>query len=168
MLESKDHWQISDSGGALDLTFAFVCAARWERMSNPLHLLSLYRSFVECGFPGEALFERGDNGFHLRAERTLDHDGVAGANGGEKLRFEIRRAIGIAAPLAGGKGVPQVAHQRATTIHEINVIGLDGVIQAGMQLRAGRPQFKHIAEDGDAPSLRANLRTPEHAERRRH
>jgi len=25
MLESKDHWQDIDSGGALDLTFAFRC-----------------------------------------------------------------------------------------------------------------------------------------------
>jgi hypothetical protein len=28
MLESKDHWQISDSSSALDLTFAFELAAR--------------------------------------------------------------------------------------------------------------------------------------------
>src|ERR1700719_1397133 len=88
----------------------------FERVARWVHQVRLYRGFVERGVAGEALFQRGDYCFHLRAERTLDHDGIAGANGGEDLRLKIRRAIGIAAAFAGGKGVPQVVHQRTTTI----------------------------------------------------
>ena len=49
--------------------------------------------------------------------------------------FERGRALGIAAPLARGKSVPQIAHQRTATIYQIDVVGLDRLDQAAMQLR---------------------------------
>src|SRR6516162_5146828 len=128
----------------------------------------LYRGFVERSLAGKALFERVDYCFHLRAERALDHDGVADPDGGDDLGFEIRRAIGIAAPLARGKGVPQVLHLRTTTIHEVDVIGLDGVIETAMQLGAARTQFEHVAEHRDPPAVRADFGLGEHVQCGRH
>jgi len=48
------------------------------------------------------------------------------------------------------------------------MVGLDGVIQAGMQLRAGGPQFEHIAQYRDPPALRTDLRPAKDAQGRRH
>src|SRR6201995_849037 len=102
-------------------------------MPDPFHRVRLYRGFVERGLAGKALFERSDNGFGFRSVRTLDHKNVAGPDGSDHLRFEAGRAIGIAAPFAGGKTVPEMMHQRTTTKYQVDMIGLDGVIQAGMQ-----------------------------------
>src|ERR1700683_1052513 len=72
------------------------------------------RGFVERGLAGKALFERVDNRFHLRAQRSLDHDRIAGANRPDRLGFETSSTLGIASPFARGKGIPQIAHQRTT------------------------------------------------------
>src|SRR6202140_4701735 len=126
------------------------------------HSIRLYRGFVVRGFAGKALLERIDYRFHLRAERSLDHDNIAGAYRGDGLGFETGRALGIAAPFTRGKRVPQVAHQRTTTIHQIDVIGLDGLIETAMQRGAGWAEFEHIAEHRDAPAVRADRSAAEY------
>src|ERR1700753_4499816 len=85
-----------------------------DQSANKTFGSALYRGFVERGPAGKTLFERVHNRLHLRAERSLDHDGIAGANGRDRLNLKCRRALGIAAPLARGKGVPQITHPRTT------------------------------------------------------
>ena len=41
------------------------------------------------------LLQRLDNRRHARAERALDHDDVAGADGGQHLRFERGGVFGL-------------------------------------------------------------------------
>ena len=53
-----------------------------------------------------AALQRLDDRTHAGAERSLDHDGVAAANGGEHLRLERGGGLGIAAPAARREAPP--------------------------------------------------------------
>ena len=86
---------------------------------------------------GELPFQRLDDRPHFRAQRTFHHHRVAGADGGEHGRLQPRRGLGIAAPAAGGKGLPQRVHQRPTAKHQVD----------GRPLRSVRPKR------GAAPAL---------------
>src|SRR5689334_21103667 len=104
------------------------------------------------------MLQRLDDRPHARAERTLDHDGIAGTDRGQNLRLESARLLCITAAAAGGKALPQGFHQRAAAEYEIDRISRHRLDQAAMQCAAARTEFQHIAEDGDAPAVRTDLR----------
>ena len=86
--------------------------------------------------------QRLDDGRHARAERALDHDGVAGADRGQHLRFERGRVLCIAAAAARGKSLPQRVHQRPAAEHQIDRIGqhrIDAARDARRGLSAQAP-----------------------------
>src|SRR5580704_17056964 len=56
-------------------------------------------------------------------------------------------------------------HQRTAAEYQIDGIGLDRRGETAMQRLALRPQFEHVAEDGNAPALRPDRRLAEQSER---
>ena len=61
-----------------------------------------------------------------------------------------------------------IAHQWTTTIYQIDVVGLDGLIQPAMQFCTGGAEFEHIAEHRNAPPAWTDDGLAEHVQRRRH
>ena len=83
-------------------------------------------------------------------------------------RFQPRRRLGIAAPGARGKSLPQRVHQRPATEHEVDPGGLDRLRKFAMQIGPWRPEFQHVAEHGDAPAALPDRRLAEQRDRRAH
>jgi len=56
------------------------------------------------------------------------------------------------------EGLPEGGHQRAGAEHEIDLVLSDGLDQVPVQLGAGGAELQHVAEHGDAASMRAKRR----------
>src|SRR3954451_19738992 len=108
-----------------------------------------------------ATLQRLDDGRHPGAERSLDHDGVTRLDGGKHMRFELGRGLGIAALTAGGKSLPERAHQRTAAEYEVDPVREHGHGQLAMELCALRTELEHIAEDRDPPSAWPDVGLPE-------
>ena len=117
---------------------------------------------------GKLPFQRLDDRPHFRAQRALHHHRVAGAEACEHGRLQRRRGLGIAAPRAGGKSLPERAHQRAGAVHEIDPGGGDRLGQSACKAAPCVAEFQHVAEHGDAAAARADRRLAEQRDRRPH
>ncbi len=89
-------------------------------------------------------------------------------DGGQHLRLERGRSLRIAAPALGGKGLPQRTHQRSAAEHEIDAVRGHRLGKLAMEIGAARPEFQHVAEDGDTPAARADPGLAEQGERGAH
>src|ERR1700720_3024529 len=81
-------------------------------------------------------FECFDDPRHAGAERSFDHDAVTGSRGSEHVSFELRRGRRVAASPLRGKRLPQGSHQRTAAEREIDIVFLDAVGEAAVQLAA--------------------------------
>ena len=114
------------------------------------------------------MFQCLDDRAHLRAQRALHHDRVAGADGVEHGRLQFRRGLGIAALAQRGKGLPERVHQGPGTEDEVDLGGFQRRRQAPVQAFALGAEFQHVAEHGDAAALRPDRRLAEQRDGRRH
>ena len=73
---------------------------RVGKLDQPVeHTISaLSRGLIQRRLAGKALFERIHNDFHLRAQRSLDHDRIPRTHRRHHLRFQVGRTVRIAAP----------------------------------------------------------------------
>jgi len=83
-------------------------------------------------------------------------------------RFERRRGLRIGAAPLGGKGLPQLMHERPGAEHEIDRVGYDRLGERAMQFGPVCSEFQHVAHDGDAAAAPLDRRLAEQRERRAH
>src|SRR6185503_20628527 len=102
---------------------------------------------LERGLLGELLLQCLDDRTHFRTEGPLHHYSVAGTNGSEHSRLQRRRRLGIAAPGARGKSLPQLTHERSRTKNNIDAGRSDHICECTVQFAALRAELQHIAQN---------------------